>query len=602
MLRKLSLALLTFTLISQSSFSQNALFFDGTNDKVQTGFSGISGTNARTVEAWIKDYLTTTQQVIADWGNMSPNGSRFTVNLINGKLRCEIGGQGVTGPTVIADTQWHHIAVTYDPTATNNFTTYVDGVQDNSFNITIPMNTLTTNAMIIGMRQDNINGFHGWIDEVRVWNYARTQAQIQADMNSEFCSPQSGLVSYFKFDHGVAGGINTGLNTAVDLVSSAQNGTLTGFSLNGATSNWVQGAGLTQGVSTSNLTVTACGSYTAPSGAVYASVGTYTDTINSSFYCDSVITINLTNIYPNSFATINETACGAYTVPSGNATYTADGTYYDTVSSASGCDSILTINLDILNTEASSIVNSCYTYTSPSGNYTWTTSGTYHDTIANAVGCDSILTIQLFIKGTTTANITETACFEYVSPSGKIRTTSGTFMDTITNVWGCDSIININLTVNSFNLNVTPVSNALICGVQNGTYQWVDCDDNSPIAGATGQTFLPTVSGNYAVEVTKLGCKDTSNCYEINLIGIDETDGQKGVKVYPNPSNGQLQLELNTTIFYDLTAYDLLGNKVVQMNNLGGNQKLDFSSFQGVLLLELNFRDGSKTVKRVSVL
>ena len=48
------------------------------------------------------------------------------------------------------------------------------------------------------------------IDEVRVWNYARTQAQLQAAMNTEFCGPQAGLMVYYKFNQGVAGGSNTG--------------------------------------------------------------------------------------------------------------------------------------------------------------------------------------------------------------------------------------------------------------------------------------------------------------------------------------------------------------------------------------------------------
>ena len=40
---------------------------------------------------------------------------------------------------------------------------------------------------------------------------------------------------------------------------------------------------------------------------------------------------------------------------------------------------------------------SCGAYTSPSGNYTWTESGVYMDTIQNIAGCDSIITINLSI-------------------------------------------------------------------------------------------------------------------------------------------------------------------------------------------------------------
>lgn len=49
----------------------------------------------------------------------------------------------------------------------------------------------------------------------------------------------------------------------------------------------------------------------------------------------------------NSSATISPVACGTYTVPSGDETYTASGTYMDTIPNAALCDSILTINLTI---------------------------------------------------------------------------------------------------------------------------------------------------------------------------------------------------------------------------------------------------------------
>ena len=54
---KNALFVLLAVIFSYSSFgqvSQNSLDFDGTNDYVQTSYTGISGSSARTVEAWIK--------------------------------------------------------------------------------------------------------------------------------------------------------------------------------------------------------------------------------------------------------------------------------------------------------------------------------------------------------------------------------------------------------------------------------------------------------------------------------------------------------------------------------------------------------------------
>ncbi|MBK9190084.1 MAG: hypothetical protein IPM77_00560 [Crocinitomicaceae bacterium] len=50
------------------------------------------------------------------------------------------------------------------------------------------------------------------------------------------------------------------------------------------------------------------------------------------------------------------------------------------------------------NTSNTISVNACNEYVSPSGNFTWTTDGSYNDVIPNSAGCDSLLTINLTIN------------------------------------------------------------------------------------------------------------------------------------------------------------------------------------------------------------
>lgn len=106
----------------------------------------------------------------------------------------------------------------------------------------------------------------------------------------------------------------------------------------------------------SSISPLSCDSYTAPDGAVYTTGGSYTATINNSAGCDSVITINLT-LNNSTSATINTTALDSYTVPGGNATYTASGTYNDTIPNAVGCDSVLVINVTMTFTGVDEISN-----------------------------------------------------------------------------------------------------------------------------------------------------------------------------------------------------------------------------------------------------
>jgi len=202
------------------------------------------------------------------------------------------------------------------------------------------------------------------------------------------------------------------------------------------------------------INITTCDSYTSPSGKRnWSTSGIYTDTVSDVNDLDSVITIILS--IKRSYSTISLISCDSnnYISPSGKYTWASSGTYMDTISNVAGCDSIITINLTVNNSSISNISDTtCDSYISPSGKYIWTSSGTYIDTISNVTGCDSIITINLTVNNSSISNISDTICNSYLSPSGKyIWTSRGTYMDTITNEIGCDSIVIIDLVFKCLN-------------------------------------------------------------------------------------------------------------------------------------------------------
>ena len=80
--------------------------------------------------------------------------------------------------------------------------------------------------------------FDGQMDEVRIWSTTRSATEIQSLMNSELCGTETGLIAYYDFNQGTAGGSNGSITTLTDKTGN-NDGTLNGFTKSGSTSNFV---------------------------------------------------------------------------------------------------------------------------------------------------------------------------------------------------------------------------------------------------------------------------------------------------------------------------------------------------------------------------
>jgi|GEM_PF-352308 len=338
----------------------------------------------------------------------------------------------------------------------------------------------------------------------------------------------------------------------------------------------------------------ACNSYTSPSGNyTWTASGIFSDTLPTSTGCDSVLTINLT-INKSQTSAFNQTACNSYISPSGKYIWTTSGTKLDTIPSANGCDSIMTIYLAINNSTSSNVnVSSCGVYTSPSGKYTWANNGTYKDTIKNQQGCDSFMTINLVINSSSAATINVTACKSYLSPSKKyVWLTSSSYKDTIKNSNECDSFLTINLTINNANKNYTRQGNNFIASSATGTFQWMSCNNNiySPIQNETNALFSAKATGQYALEVKENGCTDTSSCYNHLSLGINSLAFETSVQISPNPNNGTFEITLAKLLesvkmsLFDLNGRLLLHKEYTNANSIIIDSKLP----QGIYLIKLS--------------
>ena len=249
---------------------------------------------------------------------------------------------------------------------------------------------------------------------------------------------------------------------------------------------------------TGSDSITVCDSYTWH-GNVYTADATLIDTLSTADGCDSIVTHYLTVKHSNS-ATETTTACESYFF-GGQWLYTS-GQYTDTLTNAAGCDSIATLNLTINNpVHTATTVTACDSYTW--NGVTITTSGDYTYPHNDDNGCTQVDTLHLTINYSTSSILTDTACEAYFW-NGEWRYISGQYSDTLTNAAGCDSIATLNLTINN---PVHTATTATACD----SYTW--------------QEAVITTSGTYHYTHTDAnGCTQDDTLYlTINYSTIGDT-------------------------------------------------------------------------------
>lgn len=255
-------------------------------------------------------------------------------------------------------------------------------------------------------------------------------------------------------------------------------------------------------------------------------------------------------------ALFNDTICSGDSLLFNNQYLSLTGTYQAVFSAKDGCDSIVFLNLLVSNLGSDSIsVTTCDSYTLPSGSGILTTSGNYLDTLLSATGCDSLLYIDLTINQSITTSITDSGCGSYTLPgSMSLITASGQYFDTLQTANGCDSILDLNLTIVNVDtaILVDQGNQQIIALGANATFRWLDCENNyAVIPGIVNDTagFQP---GTYAVEITQNGCVDTSRCVVLRPSHLLSLADLKYLEIYPNPVQGHFMIKhhpsLNLTL------------------------------------------------------
>ncbi|BAY64503.1 hypothetical protein NIES22_46010 [Calothrix brevissima NIES-22] len=204
--------------------NNSALILDGVNDYVSVAnSSSLNISQAITIEAWVKLADSAQNQKIIGKTPINPLNSGYLVGVDKGKLYPEFwDSQGNLKTFVmgaIPSNQWTHIAVTWQ--TGGSMIGYINGIEVGR--IAASSNPLGTNNsnLIMGGAPWNPNDFkvNGAIDEVRIWNVARSATEISGNLNKTLGGKETGLVSYWNIDQ-VTG------NTITDLTGKGHIGTV----------------------------------------------------------------------------------------------------------------------------------------------------------------------------------------------------------------------------------------------------------------------------------------------------------------------------------------------------------------------------------------
>jgi hypothetical protein len=168
--------------------------------------------------------------------------------------------------------------------------------------------------------------------------------------------------------------------------------------------------------SSSTTTIGTCAPYLWTDGNTYSVTGVYTQLLTNAVGCDSLATLDLTVNVPTS-STTTIAACDSYTWTDGN-TYSTSGIYNQILTNAAGCDSTSTLELTINSSYTSSeSMTVCGEYVWPANGTLYTSSGTYSLNLTTAAGCDSVLTLVLTVNAVPTATVADNLDGSYTSSS-----------------------------------------------------------------------------------------------------------------------------------------------------------------------------------------
>ena len=331
-------------------------------------------------------------------------------------------------------------------------------------------------------------------------------------------------------------------------------------------------------------------------GITFNAAGVNTATLQDANGCDSTVIMTLV---VNSTYAISETM----SICESELPYTWNGVVFNIAGSqtlnlqtVNGCDSVVTMTLTTLPTYA---VTDNQTICEGELPYIWngitfTEAGTQTVTLQSVNGCDSVVTMVLTVNNLVTEMVEVTACDSY-EWNGTNYTESGDYIQTFTAANGCDSVVTLHLIVNE--------------SVTVEYYLTINESDLPYTYGDTTFELGSVETGDYTFYLTtEAGCDSIIVLHLTVLTGIDDHSMSATVKVYPNPTmdniNLQLSMDNKPSGMVEIQVYDIYGKRLEMLEIPHETPMLttqiDMSRYaSGVYFIKLVTNDNVLAVKKV---
>ncbi len=181
----------------------------------------------------------------------------------------------------------------------------------------------------------------------------------------------------------------------------------------------------------------------------FLSFGNYEVVLENGIGCDSSVFLDLSvNALP--ITNLMEEICDGNIYVVGTDTFSTTGIYQTILSDTNGCDSTVNLDLSVVQAlETQLPVQICDGQSYTVGNEAFDTTGQYEISLPAASGCDSIVFLDLDVVTVLETNLVESICEGSSYAVGtETFTATGQYETTLTSIAGCDSIVYLDLTVN----------------------------------------------------------------------------------------------------------------------------------------------------------